>query len=52
MAKTPHLCKWKKSDVDDRFDALCDIVREPKYICRRCRRVADRKKWLCKPTAL
>ena len=46
------LCKWKKGDVEDDFDELRKIVAKPAYVCRKCGRVADKKKWLCKPEAL
>jgi len=47
-----HLCKWKKAEFDDRFEALKSIVAQPRYACRRCGRVARSKKWLCKPDRL
>jgi lipopolysaccharide biosynthesis regulator YciM len=46
------LCKWKKDEFDKRMDALKEIVSKPRYVCRKCGRVADKKKWLCKPDAL
>jgi len=50
--KTKLLCKWKKDDINKKFDEFSDIVRNPKFICKKCGRVADKKKWLHKPVAL
>jgi hypothetical protein len=50
--KEKMLCKWKKDDIDKKLDTLSDIVRNPKFVCKKCGRVADKKKWLHKPVAL
>jgi hypothetical protein len=46
--KTKPLCKWSKSRYVKDMDMLREIVREPKYVCKDCGRVAGEKKWLCK----
>jgi hypothetical protein len=46
--KEKKLCKWKKNDIEDRFDELCSIVGGARYVCRKCGRGAQKKKWLCK----
>lgn len=51
-AKTKRLCKWKKGEYEDAFDALSAVVAKPKFACRRCGRAAVAKKWLCKPAKL
>jgi hypothetical protein len=50
--KEKRLCKWKEDDIDKKFDEFNDIVKHPKFLCKKCGRVADEKKWLHKPAAL
>ena len=50
--KTKALCKWKQEDISNKLDKYSDIVRSPKFVCAKCGRVADKKKWLHKPVAL
>jgi 3-methyladenine DNA glycosylase/8-oxoguanine DNA glycosylase len=53
MAKQEkQLCKWKEDDINKKFEKFCDIVRNPKFVCKKCGRVADKKKWLHKSAAL
>ena len=53
MAKKEKLlCKWKKEAINKKFDEFCDIVRNPGFVCKKCGRVADKKKWLHKPITL
>jgi hypothetical protein len=47
MAKT--LCDWSKSDLKKHPERLMELVRDPRYYCRRCARVAHTSKVLCKP---
>ena len=47
--KVKRLCKWKEDDISERFDKFIRIIREPKFVCKKCGRVADKKKWLHKP---
>ena len=50
--KTKALCKWKQGDITNDLEKFSDIVRYPKFVCTKCGRVADKKKWLHKPIAL
>ena len=50
--KAKELCKWKSADITKKFDKFSDIVKNPKLVCTKCGRVADKKKWLHKPVAL
>ena len=50
--KAKRLCKWKKDDINEKFDKFCDIVRNPEFVCKKCGMVADKKKWLHKPVEL
>ena len=50
--KIKELCKWKQEDISDKFEKFSDIVRNPKFVCEKCGRVAEKKKWLHKPIDL
>lgn len=50
--KEKRLCKWKEDDISEKFDKLITIVGNPKFVCKKCGRVADKKKWLHKPVSL
>jgi hypothetical protein len=51
-AKAKKLCNWKAQDITKKLGKFSDIVRSPQFVCAKCGRVADKKKWLHKPTAL
>lgn len=46
------LCDWTRRDLEKRFELLCEIVSQPRYICTKCGRAAGEKKWLCKARKL
>lgn len=46
------LCDWKRSSIDKKREKLVQIIGEPHYVCRKCARVAEDKRHLCKPDAL
>jgi hypothetical protein len=50
MAKT--LCDWSKRDISKHSDKLLDLVDPPRFFCRKCARVANISKVLCKPSRL
>jgi hypothetical protein len=50
--KAKQLCKWKPKEVADSFDKFADIVKNPKFVCKKCGWVANKKKWLHKPAAI
>ena len=50
--KDKRLCKWKEDDISKKFNKFTKIVSEPKFACKKCGRVADRKKWLHKAVSL
>ncbi|MBK1832258.1 hypothetical protein JIN77_16085 [Verrucomicrobiaceae bacterium R5-34] len=52
MAKVKSLCKWKEKDIAKRIDLLTAITEEPKFACKKCARVANTKKALCKAVPL
>ncbi len=47
MAKT--LCDWSKRDIEKKAEKLYSLVIDPKFICRKCARVANQYQVLCKP---
>jgi len=47
-----ELCEWSQKELKDHYAKLCKIVAEPQYLCPKCGRVADEKKWLCKSKKL
>jgi hypothetical protein len=50
MAKT--LCDWSKRDISKHVDKLLELVDPPRFFCRKCARVANISKVLCKPSRL
>ena len=50
--KEKRMCKWSEKDFDKKFDKFVAIVSNPKFACKKCLRVADKKKWLHKPVSL
>jgi len=46
MAKT--LCDWSKKDIENDAKKLHALTREACYFCRKCARVSNQKKALCK----
>lgn len=53
MAKKETLCKhWQDDKALKKIKKFRKIVGEPRYVCRRCARVAVDESYLCKPVAL
>lgn len=50
--KIKRLCKWKDDDISKKIGTFSKIVKNPKYVCIKCGRVAGQKKWLHKPISL
>ena len=46
------MCKFDKKDIEKNLDTIIALVKNPKYICKKCGRVAVSKSNLCKPTKL
>lgn len=49
---TKELCEWSKDQIREHFELLAYIVAKPTYVCTKCCRAANQKKWLCKPKKL
>jgi lipopolysaccharide biosynthesis regulator YciM len=47
-----ELCEWSKAQLREHFELLEQIVAKPKYVCPKCGRAANAKKWLCKAKKL
>jgi hypothetical protein len=50
MSKT--MCKWKAADIKKDFSGFKKRVKDAKFACLKCGRVAADKKHLCKPVEL
>lgn len=46
------LCKWDKDEIKNSLKELKKIVREPRFVCRKCARAASEEGYLCKPEPL
>jgi hypothetical protein len=46
--KTRKMCKMRKN-VEQRMDEIAALVREPRYVCTKCARVANTADALCHP---
>jgi len=52
MGKFRTFCKWSQKDIEKKIDLLAELTDEPSYVCKKCARVSNTKKALCKPAAL
>ena len=52
VAKLKTFCKWKEKDIAKRMDLLVSLTTEPTYACKKCARVSNTKKALCKAVPL
>jgi len=50
--KEKKLCKWKEDDLTENLEGFMKIIRKPEFVCEKCGRVADDKKWLHKPISI
>jgi hypothetical protein len=50
--KEKKLCKWKEDHLAENLAEFMDIIRKPKFLCKKCGRVADKEKWLHKPFSI
>ena len=47
-----ELCKIQEELIRKDINAYAELVNDPKHVCKKCGRVANKKKLLCKPTRL
>jgi hypothetical protein len=50
LGHAKHLCDMAKRGVD--LQTFKDLVRNPKFICKKCGRVAAKEENLCEPVPL
>jgi hypothetical protein len=43
------LCDWSKLEIRERAAELFAITRDAKFFCRKCARVSNHPRYLCKP---
>lgn len=43
------LCKLKKNELHTQIKKIIKIVKKPKFMCEKCARVSNEKKYLCDP---
>ncbi len=44
------LCSWDEQEI--KAQLLLPVVEQPKFYCKNCARVANKKKYLCDPKKL
>jgi len=48
MTINKSICDWDKKDIEKNLKEIASQVSKPKYVCRKCARVARDEKLLCK----
>lgn len=51
LTKKPF-CGWSRSDIEDNAPLVAQLTSAPGFVCRKCARVANHSKQVCKPMAL
>lgn len=46
------ICEFTKSDLDKYEKDIRKLVKEPKFICKKCLRVSSKNDFLCKPSKI
>lgn len=46
------LCNWSRSQIESEAKTLAKLTSEPAFACRKCARVANKARQVCKPMAL
>jgi len=52
MKITKTLCSLGRDEIKENMAKITEIVSHPKFICRKCARVSQKKKHLCKPVKI
>jgi hypothetical protein len=48
MGKKRNLCDWDRKEIESEMATLVSLVNNPKYVCKKCARVANAEEVLCK----
>jgi hypothetical protein len=46
------LCKLNSDYIKENIEELKELVKKPKYLCKKCARVSNEKNVLCNPLKL
>jgi len=46
--KNKTLCHWNKIEIKENKELLFSIIKNPKYYCKKCIRVSNDEKLICK----
>ena len=46
------LCAWSRGKIESEIDTLAKLTSAPAFVCRKCARVANKARQVCKPMAL
>jgi hypothetical protein len=52
VSKNKTLCDWDRTDIEKNMVDILKIINSPRYICRKCARVARIEDMLCKPVKI
>ena len=50
--KNKTLCDFSKSDFEKHPKEFMKVIKNPKYICKKCLRASSDKDLLCKPSKM
>ncbi len=50
--KKTKLCKHPSKSIDKDFNGYCQRICNPKFICIKCGRAANKKSDICKPEVI
>jgi len=46
------LCRLSPNEIEEHLEELAEVVSPARHICRKCTRVSNKKKYLCKPAKI
>ncbi len=47
-----RMCEWNRKKLKKELPDYAESVKDPRYVCEKCIRVAHKKKNICEPLAL
>ena len=48
MSRKSSLCDWERCDIENDITILVSLIKNPKYVCKKCARVSNTESVLCK----